>query len=285
MRIAKFGMRKLSLTQTETNMRVFLITTLCLAWAVSAVGSEIREFSLPIIEKLGRELSRRDSIAARAADLVVERQLVAKSLKRRGWITELRPGGDVVYIVAETAAGPCLPYEVVFQGSKRRAVQDKRGQPLPPEIALRYKAVETARAALQGKFFDINYNFEVLDDPDGSGFLVYALAATNKKGEFPTGGHYRVTVSSDGSRVERVDLLSQFIMQRAKPGAELEYITSSQVASNLPVETWIYSSNLYRVPIMIGTMDGATWLINKGQIHKFTNAEIKELESGRGKKK
>lgn len=248
-------------------------------------GSEIREFSVSVIEKLGRELSRRDSIAARAADFVAETQPVAKSLKRRGWITELRPGGDVVYIIAETASGPHLAYEVVFQGSKKPALQDKRGQPLPPEIALRYKAVETARAALQGKFFDINYNFEVLDDPDGSGFLVYALAATNKKGEFPTGGHYRVTVSSDVSRGERVDLLSQFIMGRAKPGMEMEWITASQVASNIPVETWIYSSNLYRVPIMIGTMDGATWLINKGKIHKFTKAEIKELESGKGKKR
>lgn len=270
---------------TGTNMRVLLITALCLAGAISAPGSEIREFSLPVIEKLGRELSRRDSIAARAADFLAVSQPLSRSLRRRGWITELRPGGDVVYIVTETAAGPCLAYEVTFQGSKKPAVQDKRGQPLPPKIALRYKALETALPALRGKFFDINYNFEVLDDPDGSGFLVYALAATNKKGEFPTGGHYRVTVSSDGSRVERVDLLSQFMKQRAKPGAELEWITSSQVASNIPVETWIYSSDLYHVPIMIGTMDGATWLINKGRIHKFTKAEIKELESGKAKKR
>ncbi|MEN3370582.1 MAG: hypothetical protein V7609_2725 [Verrucomicrobiota bacterium] len=266
-------------------MRLLLITALCLAGAVSAIGSEIREFSLPVIEKLGRELSRRDSIAARAADLVAESQPAAKSLKRHGWITELRPGGDIVYIIAETAAGPGLAYEVIFQGSNTPEVRDKRSQPLPPKIALRHKAVETARIALQGKYFDINYNFEVLDDPDGRGFLVYALAATNKKGEFPTGGHYRVTVSSDGSRVERVDLLSHFMKSRAKPGVKMEWITSSQVASNIPVETWIYSSNLYHVPIMIGTMDGSTWLINKGQIHKFTEAEIKELESGKGKKK
>jgi hypothetical protein len=266
-------------------MRVLLITTLSLAWAISAVGSEIREFSLPIIEKLGRELSRRDSIAARAADLIAQTQPLAKSLKGRGWITDLRPDGDVVYTIAETAAGPCLAYAVIFEGSETPVVQDKRKQPLPPEIALRYKARKTAVAALKGKFFDINYNFEVLDDPDGSGFLVYALAATNKKGEFPTGGHYRVTVSSDGSRVEQVDLLSQFMKSRAKPGVKMEFITSSQVASNIPVETWIYSSNLYHVPIMIGTMDGSTWLINKGQIHKFTEAEIKELESGKGKKK
>jgi hypothetical protein len=266
-------------------MRVLVIAILCLAWGVSASGSEIREFSVPIVEKLGRELSRRDSIAARAADLIAVTQPVAKSLKKRGWITDLRPDGDVVYTIAETAAGPSLAYAVIFEGSKTPVVQDKRGQPLSPEIALRYRARETAVAALKGKFFDINYNFEVLDDPDGSGFLVYALAATNKKGEFPTGGHYRVTVSSDGSRVEHVDLLSQFMKSRAKPGVKMEYITSTQVASNIPVETWIYSSNLYHVPIMIGTMDGSTWLINKGQIHKFTKAEIEELESGNAKRK
>jgi hypothetical protein len=265
--------------------RVLLMIVLCLAWAVSSGGSEIREFSLRIIEKLGRELSRRDSIAARAADIIAESQPLAKSLKKRGWITDLRPDGDAVYVITETASGPCLAYAVTFEGSKTPVVLDKRGQSLPPEIALRYKARETAVAALQGKFFDINYNFEVLDDPKGSGFLVYALAATNKKGEYPTGGHYRVTVSSDASRAEQIDLLSQFMKSREKPGVKLEWITSSQVASNIPVETWIYSSNLYHVPVMLGMMDGSTWLINKGQIHRFTEAEIKDLESGKEKKK
>ena len=218
-------------------------------------------------------------------NFVAETQPLAKTLKIRGWISDLQSSRDTVYLVAETAAGPCLAYEVVFAGSKKPQVHDKRGLPLPPKIAVRHKARAIAIVALEGKFFDINYNFEVLDDPDGSGFLVYALAATNKREEIPTGGHYRVTISADGSRVERVDLLSQFIMQKREAGKELAFIVATQLADDRPVETWLYSNHLYRIPIMISTRDRSTWLINKGKMHKFTRAELRELESPREEEK
>jgi predicted dithiol-disulfide oxidoreductase (DUF899 family) len=53
---------------------------------------------------------------------------------------------------------------------------------------VRKRAIETAKAALQGKLFNIQYNYVILDDPDHSGFLVYAFA--------------------DGQKAERVDALS-----------------------------------------------------------------------------
>ena len=96
--------------------------------------------------------------------------------------------------------------------------------------------------------------------------------------------HYRVTVSSDGSKADRIDLLSQFIRQQESAEGKLQFITSSQVASNIPVETWIYSSNLYHIPVGIGTMDGSFWLVANGKIHKLTKAELRELESKKGKK-
>lgn len=40
----------------------------------------------------------------------------------------------------------------------------------------RKRAKQTAMAALKAKLFDIHYDYVVLDDPDGSGFLVYAEA-------------------------------------------------------------------------------------------------------------
>jgi len=47
----------------------------------------------------------------------------------------------------------------------------------------RKRAKQTAIAALKGKLFDIHYDYVVLDDPDGSGLLVYALALTGKPNE------------------------------------------------------------------------------------------------------
>src|SRR6266404_7632638 len=85
--------------------------------------------------------------------------------------------------------------------------------------AVRKRAKQTAIAALRGKLFDIHYDYVVLSDPDGSGFLVYALASTGKANEFVLAGHFRVTVSADGAKVEQVDALAQSLaIQRGGEG-------------------------------------------------------------------
>src|SRR5207237_5267592 len=43
---------------------------------------------------------------------------------------------------------------------------------------VRKRAKQSAIAALRGKIFNIHYDYVVLDDHDGSGFLVYALGST-----------------------------------------------------------------------------------------------------------
>jgi hypothetical protein len=131
------------------------------------------------------------------------------------------------------------------------------------------RAKQTAITALEGKLYDaVRYDYVVLGDPLGSGFLVYALAISKKKGEVITGGHFRVTVSSDGARAERVDLLSQLIHQ-AKPdaGNTLAGIGSSQIEGKLPAETWIYSSELYRIPMYVAVVtDSSIWAVANGRI-------------------
>jgi hypothetical protein len=87
----------------------------------------------------------------------------------------------------------------------RVSQQSDRGATNP----VRKRAQQTAKAALQGKLFNIRYDYVVLDDPDGSGFLVYALASTGKPTDFVLAGHFRVTVSADGAKAERVDALSR----------------------------------------------------------------------------
>jgi hypothetical protein len=62
----------------------------------------------------------------------------------------------------------------------------------------RKRARETAIAALRGKLFNIHYDYIVLDDPDGSGFLVYALGIANNPNEIVLAGHFRVTGANCG---------------------------------------------------------------------------------------
>ena len=127
----------------------------------------------------------------------------------------------MVYMIAETPSGPMLAYTANFRQSGKPEVQDVRGQSLPAAVAVRYKARETATASLRGRLFDAPYNFEVLDDPDGRGFLVYALAVTQESDQVVMAGHFRVTVSEDGTKAERVDALSKSLVHTGPMKSQL----------------------------------------------------------------
>jgi hypothetical protein len=227
---------------------------LLLLAAAAAFASEIREFSIPTLERLGNELSHRDEIPAKASDLVWAQHPDFKNVSPQGWVTDLHRDGDLVYFIAETNTGLSAAYKVTFPHRGSPRVEDIHNTDLPAKIAVRYKARQTAMRAVSNKLntvYGARYNFEVLNDPDGSGFLVYALAAFTKTDAVYTGGHIRVTVSADGSKAERIDELSRgIIRQTGDPGTQMVGISIAQVVDTKhPVETRLYSSHLYHLPM------------------------------------
>src|SRR4030095_13401752 len=108
----------------------------------------------------------------------------------------VRPMRPLVVVIASIVCSPAF-------GSQIREFDLKTVSRLGAQLArlsdtaekgattpARNRARDTAVAALKGKLFDIPYKYVVLDDPDGSGFLVYALAYSKK--EIILGGHFRV---------------------------------------------------------------------------------------------
>jgi len=197
-----------------------LLLVLSISATVAAAG-EIREFSVPTLERLGNELIRQ----SRSPD---------------------------------------------------------RGATDP----VRKRARQTAMAALRGKLFNLRYDCVVLNDPDGKRFLVYALGKTAKADEVVLGGHVRVTVSSDGTRVERIDPLSETMMVSSNRESGLPAGTTpvgiyiNQIVSNKPVETFIYLANVARMPIYVGTSDGKVWVIKNGRMRIDTSKPSNKTEAG-----
>jgi len=119
---------------------------------------------------------------------------------------------------------------------------------------------------------NVHYDYVVVADPAGSGFLVYALGSTKKPGQFVLGGHIRVSVSADGGRVERIDPLSRTLLIEDEKytglpkGTHLVGMYYNQIVSKKPVETLIYTSNVSKRPILVGTPDGKVWKIADGAI-------------------
>jgi hypothetical protein len=252
--------------------------------ALTAFTSEIREFDLKTIERLGNELSRRDAMAAKASDLVLAKHPELKKGPLLEWVTDLSNGGSVYWIV-DTEPKPTPVYRVV--GDR---IEDIHGKPLPPAIQARYNAKRNAIKAVLPKLnaaYGAKYNFELLDDPDGSGFLVYALAAFTRTDAIYIGGHFRITVSADGSKVERIDDLSHGIIEnKTPPGSKSVALGTAQaVDSKYPVETSIYSSNLYHIPIGVGTRDGTIWMVADGKIQKMDSKMMEKAARQPNKKK
>jgi hypothetical protein len=169
--------------------------------ATLAAAGEIREFSVPTLERLGNKLTR-----------------VSQSLDRG-------------------ASDPA-----------------------------RKRARETAVAALQGKLFDTRYDYVVLSDPDGKRLLVYALAAAKYTDQVVMAGHFRVTVSADGTKAERVDALSKSLAHSGPAKTDAVALLLIQLVSNKPVETLVYTSNLAKKPIYVRTPDGKTWEVAEGKM-------------------
>jgi hypothetical protein len=119
------------------------------------------------------------------------------------------------------------------------------------------------------------YQFAVLDDPDGSGHLVYAIATSTNPDEIVAGVHYRVTVSV-GGRVERTDALtrSALVLRKNGPDMPADYHHVAFIATNTvtatPVETYSYLSLVHGEPILVVTPDAAVWVVQNGTMKKDT---------------
>jgi len=194
----------------ESSVRIIPLTLSILLCAFAAFASEIREFDLKTIERLGNELTR----------------------------------------VSQTPD----------RGATNRA---------------RKKAVQTAKAAVQGKLFNIDYDYVVLNDPDGSGFLVYALGRGSKPGDTVVFGHVRVTVSADGQKAEQVDALSNSVLidnknvDTSPQGYHKVAFACATAIGTRPSETLIYASNMMKMPIAVATPPkGQVWFIDNGKITK-----------------
>jgi hypothetical protein len=193
-----------------------LLFTLLL-FAISASASEIREFDLKTVARLGREMNRVSQRADKGAS-----------------------------------------------------------------DAIRKRAQQTAIAALNGRLFKIRYDFLVVDDPDGSGFLIYAMPT--RPGGVVMGGNFRVTVSADGRQPERIDAMARTLLPAFKPPKGMEgqkpiAVTMSQLVSNRPLETCVYTSLHDKVYVSVGMVNdnAKVWFFVGDKIYEMTPELLRSL--------
>lgn len=253
--------------------RTFL-SLVTLAWTVFAVAAHsedapppIREFDIPTIERLGREMYEQDQLAWKATDILFTKHSKdeLRAQKQHGWIVESFPDHEVVRFIRETDLGPMLAYDVTFTAGQALAYPEPQSALLSGDELAQYNARTTALKNVD-RLCAETLNTVALKDPQGDGWLVWAMAATTKPDEMIIGGHYRFAISSDGTSIKTRDSLSRNCQTVSKNPGDL---ITSQIVSNTPVETLVFASLTYAKVLRVGTPDGQAWKIDGDKIEKI----------------
>ncbi|HVJ29559.1 MAG TPA: hypothetical protein VNA66_04555 [Gammaproteobacteria bacterium] len=246
---------------------------------LGAVAQEpIRDFSLDVIEELGRELYRRDMAASVATDVLLAQRLNLDDFPLRGYVVTEDRKGFLVTFVGEYDAEIKAVFDVRpdQKASPRFALAEQRE--LSKEEAAQFRALNVARREITEPCSD-RYNSVVLDDPETDGQIVYLLAASKEPGAIVVGGHYRVTVSASGEEVLAADRLSSACMTASPPdksaGPSVAFVVTHLV-SDTPVETHVFLSLLHDEPMVVLTSEKTAWIVIEGDIERFELPEVEE---------
>ncbi|MFT4254925.1 MAG: hypothetical protein QM608_20880 [Caulobacter sp.] len=231
----------------------------------------IRAFDLPQIEAFGAAIYRQDIAAWLATDALVAKVPDLQGAGVKGWLVEDDGKAATVRFLRDVGTGLEIGYDIVVDGKGAGPVTEPAVRKLTDDERLMFSARQAAIAAKPSSCRP-GYNTAIVRDPQGDGFIVWLLAPSPAAGAIPFGGHYRVTVAGDGRTVTRVDALSAscLLLDRdakdAKGDPVMMYAT--HIVSPTPVESHVFLSLLYKLPLAIGTGPDEIWLVDQGRVQK-----------------
>jgi hypothetical protein len=115
------------------------------------IQPSIREFDIPTIERLGREMYEQDQLAWKATDVLRAAQSdnELRALKMHGWIVDKNGVSDVVRFIHDGANGPEALCDVDFTDGKPSGCNKPSTIALSPDKLGQYKAHLLALANVQ----------------------------------------------------------------------------------------------------------------------------------------
>lgn len=237
-----------------------------------AKPAPIQAYDLPQIEAFGRAIYRQDIAAWLASDALAAKVPDLQAAGLKGWLVLDDGKTATVRFLRDKGAGLEAGYDVVVDGKGAGPVTEPADRKLTDDERLMFSARQAAAAAQPGAC-RAGYNTAVVKAPDGDGFVVWLLAPSPAAGAIPVGGHYRIHIAADGKTVKRIDALSAscLLMEKPKPkaGQQAAMVFATHIVSPTPVESHVFLSLLYKLPIAVGTGPDQIWVVDQGRISRM----------------
>lgn len=233
---------------------------------------KIRAFDLDTIEALGRSMYDYDVTSARATDILFEQKLDMGQYPIKGWVVTEVQGEPLVTFVGEFGGDYLGFFDIRPQASGENRFRMVDARALSAEETAQFKARQLT-APLIAHPCSNRYNSIVIKDPTSPSWLVYWIAATVDPGVIHVGGHYRFTVTPDGTAVESADRLSLSCLtadpNEVPEDASVAALYVTHLVSDTPVETHVFLNLLNRVDFAVGTGPETLWSVSEGHINRI----------------
>ena len=249
------------------------LTLVAMSLSTAPVGAEVREFSVPQLEALGRAIYEQNR-RTRLASEVMHENYDAEKMGINGWVTEGDSAHLLVRFVHRDATGATAVLDAKFDELLLPEFAPPASPVLTPMQAAQVAARETAEPHLSNPC-EALYDNAVVPDPDGSGFLVYAIAVAKARTDVMIGGHRRFTISADGTTFEHDDALTTSCLSapldklRQSDGTKGVAVRAN--LSNTPLEIHVYLSLVYKIPLYVVTRDLKMWKVENGTMRVIRN--------------
>ncbi|MES2625439.1 MAG: hypothetical protein V4628_09180 [Pseudomonadota bacterium] len=245
-------------------MKIFFLIIPLLTSSVFAQSVASEEY-LRQTESKGYDLFIHDFLAANATNIVSVERL--QNSDARGWIVVADGDNWKVRFVGDCDESVCSSFDVAFnlEEQSSRLTEFEVPEIIPDEQLAQWKARQLALESDVQRCSE-TYNTVVLEGLDGAEpvWEVYLLAATRDPNIVVLGGHHRITISADGSRIIKSEPLTKSCLQAAR-STDAAALMVTNVIGQAPLETHVFSSLLYRMPLYVLT-DAGTYEVEGREI-------------------
>lgn len=222
------------------------------------------------VEADGRLMFEKDIRAAKASDILLSKIRPSDYSDFVGWVTYPNKEDFTVSFYEQNGEVFKIIADVIYSANGAPVLElAPTREPSIIEISMikaRIAALENGTSACSDRF-----NTVIIPSQHNNEWDVYVLAATTDAKKVQVGGHVKISVAKDSSKVTAIEPLSKSCLSLDKSGeglpegTSISALTVSHIVSPMPLAIHSYLNLLHQIDLIVMSERGL-WKVKSGKI-------------------